>query len=301
MTEGLHIENYPFKQLKLGSSLTPNEMFQMSSSLLETSIVLLMDSSGRFMKANEGFYNTFNYVPEELAGLNINMLIDDPQQVESIKRDIENKCYWGGPLSLFNKYRHAIDSIVYISKCSLSNDYFLHILPLNHMDGYKKLLELAYTDELTGLSNFRKLQESVNSKVEQSHQSQSTFGLLFIDIDNFKQINDRYGHIVGDKLLKKCALRLLSEVKGQNRVFRKSGDEFIIIVDEKEEIETIKNRVQSQFKKIFVIQGLRIVVNISIGVSIYPDHGRYVDSLLNFADQAMYRTKRMNKALRKAK
>lgn len=277
------------------SNFTENEMYQISYSMLQTSIVLFIHQSGRLIKATERFFNEFEYSPEELMKINFDMLISDCRHFERIKIHVEKNSYWEGPLTLTDKYSQKIDSIIHMSKCNQTKNYLLYIFPRNQLNDCQKLKELVYKDELTGLPNYRKFQECIYLKIDHSKKVQSKFGLIFIDVDNFKRINDQYGHLVGDKLLRECASRFLMAVKGANRVFRKSGDEFIVIVDEKDEIEKIMCGIRIQFYKEFNIEGHRIKVNISLGSGIYPDHGHYAESLINFADMEMYRTKKKNK------
>ncbi|MFD2043761.1 diguanylate cyclase domain-containing protein [Ornithinibacillus salinisoli] len=159
---------------------------------------------------------------------------------------------------------------------------------------YEKLIKLALTDELTGLSNLRNFRMSLQSLIKQSDEKNKQFGILFLDINHFKSINDKYGHIIGDKLLIECAKRLSEVVK--SNVFHKSGDEFLMIIDDVDQMNNIIVDIQRQFQRDFLIENKPVFCHISIGSSIYPLHGQSEEELLKYADIVMYQHKKVIKA-----
>lgn len=159
---------------------------------------------------------------------------------------------------------------------------------------YAELLEMAFTDELTGLPNLRSFRACIQERIEQSKNTTSTFGLLFIDIDNFKNINDAYGHVLGDKFLIEIAKQLVAEA-AKSTVFRKSGDEFLILLKDSSSIERKVQAFQDQLPDVIEIGELQLPLHISIGYSVYPNHGESEEALLNYADKIMYLNKRKNK------
>jgi diguanylate cyclase (GGDEF)-like protein len=153
----------------------------------------------------------------------------------------------------------------------------------------------AYYDFLTGLPNRRALQE----RFEALSADNSAFrgAVMFIDLDRFKQANDTLGHTVGDKLLKQVAHRLSAVIQPDQMLARIGGDEFIVLLDrgpahgipqDSAECEPLANRLLGAIAQPFEIEGNRLFLSASIGISFYPDHGSRLDELQDRADRAMY-------------
>jgi len=154
-----------------------------------------------------------------------------------------------------------------------------------------ELLRLAYHDELTGLPNRSLIRERVEAILARAG---GRFALAFIDIDNFKHINDFYSHAIGDALLVKFVQRIASHLRPSDILARMSGDEFVLVLDPFETREQIVGMVETiveHLKQSFFIDGFEIFTSASIGVSFYPDHGRDYEALRRNADTAMYRAK----------
>jgi cyclic di-GMP phosphodiesterase Gmr len=155
------------------------------------------------------------------------------------------------------------------------------------------LFRSAYFDELTGLPMRRVIEHRVQSLI-QRYEVGSAFALAFIDIDNFKHINDYYGHSVGDALLVEVAKRLGLNLRETDMLSRISGDEFLLLLAPTESEEEVADYVEATLQRLkapFFIDGSEIFASTSIGVSLFPDHGRSYDALLQNADIAMYRVK----------
>lgn len=164
----------------------------------------------------------------------------------------------------------------------------------------KELEFLANNDSLTGLPNRRALLDKVDKSLVTAKKKGNKLGVLFIDIDDFKYLNDLLGHDGGDKLLQKVSdrFKMLLENKEGYTVFRNSGDEFIIIVENTtstKELKSFIDNLQEEMSKNIVINGYEISLSLSIGVSIYPIHGVERESLFKAADMAMYETKNKGK------
>jgi c-di-GMP phosphodiesterase Gmr len=155
------------------------------------------------------------------------------------------------------------------------------------------LFRSAYFDELTGLPMRRVIEHRVQSLI-QRYEVGNAFALAFIDIDNFKHINDYYGHAVGDALLIEVAKRLGLNLRETDMLSRISGDEFLLLLAPTESEEEVADYVEATLQRLkapFFIDGSEIFASTSIGVSLFPDHGRSYDALLQNADIAMYRVK----------
>ena len=155
-----------------------------------------------------------------------------------------------------------------------------------------ELSKRAYFDDLTGLPNRSLIQEHVEHLLRT--QPSSRFALAFIDIDNFKHINDYYTHAIGDALLVKVAQRIGSHVRPSDTFARISGDEFLLVlnpVGEGDDLAILVDNLLQQLKEPFLIEGFEIFTSASIGLSVHPDHGLSYEMLRRAADTAMYRVK----------
>jgi diguanylate cyclase (GGDEF)-like protein/PAS domain S-box-containing protein len=158
----------------------------------------------------------------------------------------------------------------------------------------EQIRTLAYHDALTGLPNRLLYADRLAQAVAQAHRLGHRVGVLFLDLDRFKVINDSLGHSRGDLLLKEVALRLLSCVREGDTVARLGGDEFTLIlpgVQQAQGAARVAEKILEAMRQPFDLAGRELYVTASIGISLYPDDGRDIEGLLKFADTAMYRAK----------
>jgi len=156
------------------------------------------------------------------------------------------------------------------------------------------LHDLAHTDKLTGLGNRLSLEESLPNILMRSKQQATYVGLLFIDLDNFKPINDHYGHGMGDQLLKLIASRMKTSVREDDIIIRLGGDEFVIIIEDIVQEEVLRKVCQSVLRAIanpVSIDNVSLETGASIGVALAPFDGETMAKLINAADKAMYQAK----------
>ncbi len=156
----------------------------------------------------------------------------------------------------------------------------------------------ATHDELTGLPNKRLLFDRLNQAIAHARRENTRFALLFIDLDNFKPINDTLGHQAGDSLLQEIARRYQKTLRKVDTIARFGGDEFVILVNDlkqREDIKPLIDKLISVTKEPVVLNRKKANVSASIGVSIYPDDAEDAASLLHHADCAMYMAKDMNR------
>jgi len=152
----------------------------------------------------------------------------------------------------------------------------------------------AYHDALTGLANRRLFQEHLTLALALAQRRQRHVAVLFLDLDHFKIVNDSLGHSVGDMLLKEVALRLKSAVREGDTVARVGGDEFTIVLQElvtREDAALVAQKVLRTIADPVEINGHRLYVTTSIGITLFPDDGDDAETLLKNADNAMYRAK----------
>jgi diguanylate cyclase (GGDEF)-like protein len=171
----------------------------------------------------------------------------------------------------------------------------------------EQIRRLAYCDSLTGIPNRQAFLETLERELHRSKIGNKKFAVLFMDLDAFKRINDTLGHNVGDHLLKIVSDRLRETIRPSDLVSRGDqasnlarlgGDEFTILIPDLERVEhalNVAHRVKEAMRRPFLIEGNEIFVTASIGISLFPEDGDDCNSLLKFADTAMYHAKNCGK------
>jgi diguanylate cyclase (GGDEF)-like protein/PAS domain S-box-containing protein len=157
-----------------------------------------------------------------------------------------------------------------------------------------RLLKLAHFDTLTGLPNRSQFYSALTRALEQAAEHHWSVGLLFLDVDRFKNINDTLGHPAGDELLRQFAARLVDSLRVRDTVGRFGGDEFAAILMLPEGPQTalaVVDKIREGLRRPFDLNGHEVTVTASIGITIYPDDGLDADNLIKYADTAMYRAK----------
>ncbi len=161
-----------------------------------------------------------------------------------------------------------------------------------------KVSKLANHDPLTGLPNLRLASERLLSAISMAKRKKMKAAIMFIDLDGFKNVNDSYGHDIGDKLLRMVADRLVGSLRETDTVARIGGDEFLVVQTEVQHriaAANVAEKIVSKLAKPFLLKQKEICVGVSIGISIYPEHGEESRVLIKKADDAMYYTKRLGK------
>ena len=157
------------------------------------------------------------------------------------------------------------------------------------------LQHLATHDMLTDLPNRFLMVDRLDQLLARAKRSGAPFAVLFMDIDRFKEVNDTFGHEVGDLLLHAVALRITKSVRKSDTVARIGGDEFVIIMERVRQVgeaDTVASKVERAVAAPYLLQRHRLNVTVSIGISFYPDNGEDPDTLLRAADYAMYLAKK---------
>ncbi|MDP4090035.1 MAG: EAL domain-containing protein [Bacillota bacterium] len=160
-----------------------------------------------------------------------------------------------------------------------------------------QIRQMAYYDALTGLPNRNSLNDYLNESITKADKTGQKLAVMFIDLDNFKNINDIFGHNFGDMLLKQAGSRLLSCISTEGTVFRYGGDEFIVLLDNTGEKECVSlaERIIIDFSHPFEVYTNEIYSSPSIGISIYPQHGQDAETIIKNSDNAMYLAKKHGK------
>ncbi|MDH5517384.1 MAG: EAL domain-containing protein [Gammaproteobacteria bacterium] len=176
-------------------------------------------------------------------------------------------------------------------------DCIIRLQNLEREANEEKMRFQAYHDSLTELPNRHAFIERIDEAIKRAVRHSESGALLFLDLDRFKLVNDSLGHDAGDTLLKIVAQRIQSCLRETDLVFRLSGDEFVIILEDLKSPETASNvarRVLQEMAKPVMLNEYEVIINISIGITIFPKADNSADSLLNEADIAMYQAKKVN-------
>ena len=175
----------------------------------------------------------------------------------------------------------------------ITYSFYIHYFQQKRIE--KKLAYLANHDSITGSYNRHYFTRIVKQEMDRSRRYGHTIGFMMLDIDRFKEINDRFGHQQGDRILKKVALFLKNQLRTVDKVIRYGGDEFLIILPEsKEELENVKERLIRQLKKQDVDENMTsFPLSLSIGTALWkPDKTESLEDVLSLADRRMYQEKR---------
>jgi diguanylate cyclase (GGDEF)-like protein/PAS domain S-box-containing protein len=160
----------------------------------------------------------------------------------------------------------------------------------------ERLRHQALHDVLTGLANRTLLQDRLGQLLAAAHRKNTSFALLLLDLDRFKDINDAFGHHAGDELLRELGTRLLTALRESDTVARLGGDEFALLLPETDTAGAVRTaeKVLATIAQPFELEGQRLDVGASVGIVLYPEHGTDGTALLQHADLAMYTAKRAN-------
>lgn len=156
---------------------------------------------------------------------------------------------------------------------------------------YSEMRHRSEFDLLTEVHNRFSLDRYLDAKIEDARLENGVFGLIYVDLDRFKQVNDVYGHLVGDMYLREVALRLKRQLRSHDMLARLGGDEFAVLVQaihSRAEVEEIALRLEHCFDEPFAMEGYVLHGSASIGIALYPEDGQTRDSLLSSSDAAMY-------------
>jgi len=295
----------------IGSAVSSQRHFQslqMSSAVFMHTVdgVLITDAHNRIVQVNDAFTQITGFAPQAVLGKNPKLLRSGQHDAHFYKEmwdRIKMDGYWQG--EIMNRRRNGE---IYIEWLSINAIKDAHGKVENYIGVFsdvtyqrKDAAEHAYLathDPLTGLSNRLLLNDRLEHAIDHAKRFEKCIAVIFCDLDNFKPINDTHGHATGDSVLIQVAERLRSVLRKEDTVCRYGGDEFLILIEDLSEFETLDTVVQkigtiSQTPVHVGKQGLHI--QMSIGVAIYPSDAQDADSLLDLADKAMYRAKNSGK------
>jgi len=204
-------------------------------------------------------------------------------------RDCEGKLFW---ISIVMTTIHMNKGI--IQHCSVRDITIRKELEEENKKQKKLLMHQVEHDILTGLPNRNLLQDRLTQAIKKASRDDKVLGVMFVDVDKFKSVNDSLGHDAGDMLLKTIALRMKNSIRETDTVARLSGDEFIVLLDGCKDVSDIFvaiKKLVNAFQEPFLMGNESFKITMSIGVSVYPHDGETASKLLKNADIAMYKAK----------
>jgi diguanylate cyclase len=162
-----------------------------------------------------------------------------------------------------------------------------------------RLLHMATHDALTGLPNRTLLADRFSQACSRTQRRDITFSIMFLDLNEFKKVNDTYGHEVGDELLKTLGVLLKECIRREDTLSRISGDEFVILLENMtyENAQKVAQKIQAKLAQPMLIRGIELTIGISLGIAVYPDDGAEMSELLKKADARMYEAKKQSKGM----
>lgn len=262
----------------------------------------IVDSEGVVAAVNPAFTRTTGYRSEGISGREIDIIIDAKNELyskERIRSEVEMHGSWNGEIWCRCKDGNVIPVMMSIVPADRAegpaSHYIVTLADLTESKDAQTLIDfLVHRDNLTGLANRTVAKMHFDSNVLECSQSSTKMGVMLLDVDRFKVINDSLGHAAGDQLLKNIANLLQEKLGDQYILSRDGGDEFLIItpnVKHITQIEALADTILMQFCREYSVDQFRVYVGASIGAAIYPDHGGNFSALVKRAEQALYHAK----------
>ncbi|MEM7255132.1 MAG: diguanylate cyclase [Pseudomonadota bacterium] len=263
---------------------------------------LLLDADAVVLDANEASIGLFALERDALVGRRLHdffpvaerrrltrLLSRDPARVRSTP--VESRLGVGQKKPILITTERLSETESLIALVDISAQKRVENRLANSRD---RLARLAHEDRLTSLGNRLAFDEQLDAEMETFNRTSQSFALLYLDLDGFKEVNDKLGHQVGDRVLQIAAERLQGCVRRDDFVARLGGDEFAILLTNagRNQIVTIAEKISRSVSDPIELNGTSVRIAASVGASVYPEHGNTAFALLAAADRAMYRAKR---------
>ena len=268
--------------------------------------VVITDADANILAVNRAFCAISGFTEEEAIGQNPRLWKSnrhDRAFYQTMWSSLLKTGQWQG--EIWNRRHNGDIHPVWMNISSIRDD---QDKPINYISVFSDITSLkqsqehiqylAHHDPLTDLPNRLLLNDRLQHALLHAHRTENKLAVIFVDLDNFKQINDSLGHPVGDKVLQEVSKRLRNQIRETDTVARVAGDEFIIILEDMPHSQTtahIAEKILASFETPFFFGGQQLHITISMGISIYPDDGEDVTTLVKNADAAMFRTKESGK------
>lgn len=272
------------------------------------SAIAIHDLKQHIIAVNDAFCRLSGYSRSELIGKTPILWRSGhhPESFyEEIQQHLEKHGSWQGEVK--NRHRNGEIFVGQLSLSTVRDDadralYYVAVTSdiTERAQHEATLSRLAHHDPLTDLPNRLLLADRIQQGIGLSHRNTRRMALLYVDLDRFKPVNDRYGHLVGDRLLRQVADRLSEVVRSVDTVARIGGDEFVMLlpnVINSEDAAQVANKIIHTLSQPFSVDGLPLQIGASVGIALYPDDGDDATTLLQQADSALYQAKANGRGL----
>jgi len=295
--------------IKTGELQQANEALLLAGQVFEHVIesIVITDREGVILRANPAFETITGFSVEEALGRRVNLMKSDrhpPEFYAEMWRQRKSVGAWHG--EIWNRRKNGEVFPAMLSITSLRNaegDISHYIGTMDDISLSKrneeKIRYLAFHDALTGLSNRVLFADRTLTGIQRAKRENRQLAMIVLDLDGFKQVNDTYGHAVGDLLLIEVGRRLQGVLRAEDTLARFGGDEFTALlpmIDEPLDALTVAQKILAAIETPVVLATHQVQVSASIGISIYPAHGEDYQALFAAADSAMYQVKVTGKA-----
>jgi diguanylate cyclase (GGDEF)-like protein/PAS domain S-box-containing protein len=264
--------------------------------------IIVTDKEQHITSVNPAFTKITGYSAHEVLGRHPGLLssgIHEKSFYEEMWQRILTRGYWQGEVWNTRKNGETYPELLTISEVKNSTGEVVHYIgvfsDITLMKKTQQQLEfMAHHDPLTKLPNRLLLEARLEHAIEWARRDQFPIAVLFIDLDQFKEINDTFGHSVGDLILQEVATRFRSLLREKDTIARIGGDEFVIVVEAYEDLfylEQVVKKILELFKTAFFVKERSFNLTCSVGISLYPSDGKDIETLIKNADAAMYKAK----------
>ena len=302
------LEKFEYEDIRLKQDY---ELRLSSYAFDSSSPMIITDEKNNIIKVNQAFCQILGYSKEELIGQNPRIFKtahQDKTLVEDIWNNLKTNGTWSG--DVYNKKSNGDLIALRSTITAIKNDdgkvtnYLAQYMDISEQKDKEKILEYQAThDNLTGLPNRLLLTDRIERAIIKTVRHNIFGGLIFIDLDNFKEVNDTLGHDIGDVLLITVAKKLKECVREEDTVSRIGGDEFIVLLDNignniadaRRNIHFLAQKIKDALNSITHIQGHVNVSTPSIGITLFSDSSVSVQDIIKQADTAMYSAKKQGK------
>ncbi len=268
--------------------------------------ILITDANFNVLEVNQAYIDITGYSSEEIVGyppVVMNTDLHDKQYYDEIWKTLKTNGQWVGEILNRRKNGESYPEWLSISRVTDTKDVVQNYVAVFTDISLRKQSEerlqfLANHDALTHLPNRMLLQERIEQALLRAQRSHKKIAVLFIDLDRFKVINDTLGHQAGDMLLQEAARRLKECLRLSDTVARQGGDEFVVLVEDfvdAQYLTAVARKIMNVLAQPFILLNQELYISASIGISVYPEDGVDLFSLLKNADAAMYRAKEHGK------
>jgi len=268
--------------------------------------IIITDEQGIIVEVNPAFCEITGYSSEEAIGQNPSILNSgkqSPEFYQELWQILKEQKHWQGEIWNRKKSGQLYAELLSISPILDEEGKVLHhvgiFTDITHSKKQQETLEqMAHYDVLTQLPNRILLADRYTLALAHCKRKENLLALCFLDLDNFKPINDLHGHEIGDELLIDVAERIKASIRHEDTVSRQGGDEFVLLlgdIDSFSQCEQMLKRLLESLAQPYLIDKLSLSISASIGVSLYPLDNSDLDTLMRHADQAMYQAKQSGK------